>query len=211
MPAMRALFTGYPSGLNAALHDPAATEIGNTPIARDAIRSPEAQERIERFALSCRFWKDIPAGEQLALMTLRRSEITTAVVEKLRKGTARASQRDYWNVMRAGLAQRHARGFLMLTPQGRRQADAIAVEAARGLGLHFFTTGHNRLHNFVRCCCGWSHYFTAPLARVAACNTEWMGRHILEALGDDGLEDFKNVYGDQPDDGIDGEFEEHAP
>lgn len=125
--------------------------------------------------------RGLTPGQQLALLSVRRSALSREVVAKLKVSTVRASQKDYATIIAKGLAIRHgSRKFLIVTYQGKVAADAIAQAAAKDLEIHFFFTGHSRLSNWIKCACGWSHCYTAAHHHVARCNAEWMGKHLRE-------------------------------
>ena len=93
--------------------------------------------------------------QQMALLTVRRSDLCREVVCKLMHSTVRPSELDYIELTKRGLIQRQGTRRIV-TYLGKRRADRIANELARELGLHFFTVGHDRLHNRISCTCGWS-------------------------------------------------------
>lgn len=105
---------------------------------------------------------NLTAGQQLALLKLRRSDLARELVETIERGTTRATGADYDELERRGLAvKKPGSTFRIVSYVGKVRADALARESAKVLGLHFFTTGSDRLHNIVNCCCGWSTRYTA--------------------------------------------------
>lgn len=73
-------------------------------------------------------------SQQLAAMTLRNSELSQAVVAKLRNSTVRASGPDYTFLVDERYAIRKGIGY-ELTPMGRFKADEFARERARELEI----------------------------------------------------------------------------
>jgi hypothetical protein len=117
--------------------------------------------------------------QQMALLTIRRTDLCQEIVRKLMHSTVRASEIDYLELTKRGLIARQGTRRIV-TYLGKRRADHIANELARELGLHFFTLGRDQLHYKIFCCCGWSHHYTANFAHAARCNGEWMAKHLRD-------------------------------
>lgn len=101
---------------------------------------------------------DLPLQQQIALLTLRKSESALACVSALRRqGTAvSASRSDYAALASIRLAVLKADGWHQLTPQGHWQANRLATALAKKLGLHITTTGGDAWNDFTAACtCGW--------------------------------------------------------
>ena len=123
---------------------------------------------------------ELTPGQQLALFTLRRSDLCREIVDMLKRSTVRATEADFDNLIRRGYAQHHHSGKRIVTYVGKLRCDTLAKQAARELGLHFFTVGSDRLHQKLFCTCGWSHHYSASWSHVARCNAEWMGKHLRD-------------------------------
>ena len=96
--------------------------------------------------------------QQLALLAMRRSELSEAVRAELRqRGTPGPWGRNFYELARLGLAV-HSGSFHVLTPRGRYSADKLALETARKLGMHIVTYNFGRPGSAARayCTCGWS-------------------------------------------------------
>ena len=90
-------------------------------------------------------------GETIALLELRCSSISMAVVRKLKHSTARASAKDYVSLRERGYAKREpGEIFHTITPKGLYKAGALARELAKLLEIkpaeyasHSKPYGHN--------------------------------------------------------------------
>jgi hypothetical protein len=123
----------------------------------------------------------LTAGQQLALLITRRSTLSSAVVDKLKRSTAKASPHDFDHLVRRGLAQRHASGrFLIVTFTGKLQADRIASALARDLKLHFFVTGGGRYSGYVACMCGWKYSHSRNEGHERSAFARRMSQHLAE-------------------------------
>lgn len=118
-------------------------------------------------------------SQQLALITIRRSDLCRELVDKLMHSTVRASEEDYRELTKRGLIQRQG-SKRIVTFLGKMRADREAKALAKEFGLHFFTVGHDRLHNRISCTCDWSHYYTASRYHVRRVNAEWMAKHLRD-------------------------------
>ena len=117
-------------------------------------------------------------GQQLALLTMRHSELSEAVLAKLAQaGTPRAQGRHFYELARLDLAIRSPKGsFHILSPRGRYEADRIGRAIARQIGLHVvdYDLGAPGRAASARCPCGWSSFrraygnFLLSLTRDAA-------------------------------------------
>lgn len=94
--------------------------------------------------------------QQMALLTIRRTELCQEIARKLMHSTVRASEGDYLELTKRGLITRQGTRRIV-TYLGKRRADRIANELARELGLHFFSPGGRRFETFVVCSCGWKY------------------------------------------------------
>jgi len=99
-------------------------------------------------------------GQQLALLAMRRSELSELVRAELRqRGTPGPWGRNFYELARLNLAEQRGR-FHVLTPKGRFAADRLALETARRLGMHVVTYNFGRPGSAARayCTCGWSTF-----------------------------------------------------
>jgi hypothetical protein len=97
-----------------------------------------------------------PLPRQMALLRLRHSSMSIPVLAALMRGTARPGQRDYFDLMRSGYAIKRfdgTRGALILTPRGRRDADALARAWAKELRLHILVHGEDTFNCTGHCTC----------------------------------------------------------
>lgn len=85
--------------------------------------------------------EDLPPSQQLALLTLRRSELSKEIVTKLYHSTVRATPRDYEDLVQRRLATREGNLSHKLTPMGHTKANMLARELATTLGIK--TTTHH--------------------------------------------------------------------
>lgn len=77
----------------------------------------------------------LTAGQQLALLKLRRSDLARELVETIERGTTRATGADYDELERRGLAVRKPGStFRIVSYVGKVRADALARESAKVLG-----------------------------------------------------------------------------
>lgn len=123
-----------------------------------------------------------PAGRQLALFSLARTETTRAVADALKaRSTARASQRDYAFLIASGIAAKQTSGrnqFLALDRGWRIEADNHARELARDLDLHIFKEIPNRFSIALYCTCGWSCSLSRNEGHITGHAMRAKGRHI---------------------------------
>jgi hypothetical protein len=108
-------------------------------------------------------------GQQLALLAMRRSELSEAVLKKLHQaGTAKAQGRHFYELARLNLAEHNGR-YHVLTPKGRFAADRLALETARQLGMHIVTYNFGRPGSAARayCTCGWSTFRSRAVGNYA--------------------------------------------
>lgn len=123
-------------------------------VAHRALFNPEVRSReiaTERYVPSC---LQRSAGQQLALLKLRRTRYAKECIAILERGTARASQSDYAVIIASGLARKHDLGWLVLTATGRAVAETLSFEIAKAFGLHHFRETGGRYQNTVICSCG---------------------------------------------------------
>jgi hypothetical protein len=98
--------------------------------------------------------------QQLALLAMRRSELSEAVRAELRqRGTPGPWGRNFYELARMGYADHNGR-YHVLTPKGRFTADRLALDTARKLGMHVVTYNFGRPGSVARayCTCGWSTF-----------------------------------------------------
>lgn len=103
---------------------------------------------------------DLSPSQQLALLTLARTELSRMCVAALQRSTVRATAIDYFHLQQAGLAIRE-RGsrWHEITPRGKWRADSLARIVARDLSLHLIIrSGGGRYESSVSCTCGKFHY-----------------------------------------------------
>lgn len=72
--------------------------------------------------------------QQMAMLILRKTDLSNAVVNKLMHSTVRASEQDYQFLLDERLAK-HNGIRRMLTPMGQFKADEFARELAREYGI----------------------------------------------------------------------------
>lgn len=119
-----------------------------------------------------------PAGQQMAMLTLRRSDISKACIEAMKaQGHPSPARDDYATLQSLQLAELKADGWHKLTPQGHFQADRLARNLAKRLGLHLVTTGGDSWNDFTaRCTCGWgTHLSRKEPYRIMR---GWIGQHL---------------------------------
>jgi hypothetical protein len=117
--------------------------------------------------------------QQMALLTVRRTDLCQEVVRKLTHSTMRASEIDYLELTKRGLIARQGTRRIV-TYLGKRRADRIANELAKELSLHFFCTGARRFESYVACSCGWSYSHS----RNEGHERRAFGRRMAEHLRD---------------------------
>lgn len=99
-------------------------------------------------------------GQKQALLVMRKSETSRAVLEQLRAlGQLATGGADYYALAGLGLAINKG-AFHVLSPNGRWRADNIAIAYARELKLHLLTFNHGGPGRaaYVRCTCGFVAY-----------------------------------------------------
>ena len=100
-------------------------------------------------------------GQKIALLKMRGSDWSKAVLRKLKQlGKGDVSGGDFYAVARLGFATQ-AGSYHVLTPQGRRRADGIAMDIARAIGMHtmtYYLGGTGRHAARAQCTCGWSAF-----------------------------------------------------
>lgn len=69
-------------------------------------------------------------GQQLALLTVRQSDLSQRVINKLMHGTARPGRSDYDHLRSIGYAERQSNGLHAITPRGQWHADNLARDLA---------------------------------------------------------------------------------
>lgn len=74
-------------------------------------------------------------SQQLALLQLRGSELSSAVVARLKHSTVRSGPSDHEALLSMQLILMHRNGKYKLTPRGHFRANAIARELAPTLGI----------------------------------------------------------------------------
>lgn len=102
---------------------------------------------------------DLPTAQHVAILLLRKSDLSLACVSKLRELHApHPTEVDYLALAQAGLIMRSPAGVRMLTPIGKCAADSLALEISRKHQLHVFTYDRSASGGawFVRCSCGFS-------------------------------------------------------
>lgn len=104
-------------------------------------------------------------GQKVALLKMRRSDWSDAVLDHLRAfGRDDCSGEDYRALARVRLAIKNPRGFHELTISGKAVANVIAVQLARQEGLHAVTVDlHRSGAPGARCTCGWATYRTRAI------------------------------------------------
>lgn len=97
-------------------------------------------------------------GRQMALMTWARTDLTRAVVEKLKSSsTVRAGRNDYGFLIATGFAERKhgPRGqYFVLSRDGQARARNCARLVARSFDMHLPLYSEERYNATVRCTCG---------------------------------------------------------
>lgn len=84
--------------------------------------------------------RDLTPGQQLALLTIRKSYLSDRVIEKLRRSTVRAIQSDYDTLIDNRLIRRKGISYEIL-PLGLFKANNLARELARQLGIAYTSGG----------------------------------------------------------------------
>lgn len=118
-----------------------------------------------------------PMGQQMAMLTLRRSDVSKACLEAMKAQGVKTTAADYGTLQSLQLAELKADGWHRLSPQGHFQADRLARNLAKRLGLHLVTTGGDSWNDFsARCTCGWSRWLSRkePYRVMRG----WIGQHL---------------------------------
>jgi hypothetical protein len=124
-------------------------------------------------------------GQAIALLTMRRSDWSKAVLAHLRAfGRDTCSGDDFRTLAKMGFAISKG-SYHVLTPSGRWKADIVAMDLARAEGMHAITYDLGNLHKAaaVKCTCGHVIYKSRHLPN-------WMialsraGRAHLESVGE---------------------------
>jgi len=119
-------------------------------------------------------------GQQLALLVMRRSDLSKAVLGKLVQARSPGPEgRHFYEVARVGLAT-HRGTFHLLTPRGRYEADRIGREMARELGLHVISYDLGGPGRAARasCACGWSAFRTRAIPSYLVMLNRDAGHHL---------------------------------
>ena len=119
-------------------------------------------------------------GQQLALLVMRRSDLSKAVLGKLVQArTPGPAGRHFYEVARLGLATHHG-SFHRLTPRGFYEADRVAREMARTLELHVVTYDLGGPGRAARasCSCGWSAFRTRAIPSYLVTLHRDAGHHL---------------------------------
>ena len=127
----------------------------------------------------------LTAGQQVALLKMRGSDWSKAVVQHLKAfGRADCDGADYRALAAAGFAVNKG-SFHVLTSQGRWLADRVACDIARSEGLHVVTYDlfpRSRGAASAKCTCGWCTYVSRTFASYVV-QLGSFGRHHLEHVG----------------------------
>ena len=122
-------------------------------------------------------------GQQLALLAMRRSELSQAVLKQLAQAASAGPQgRHFYEAARLGLAI--SRGaFHLLTPRGRFEADRIGREIALRHGMHVvsYDLGGPGRAASARCACGWSAFRTKAISSYLVTLTRDAQHHLRHA------------------------------
>lgn len=133
--------------------------------------------------------RDLPQGEQLALLKLRRNEICGAVYEQLiENGACHPDRRCFAPLVAEGYAIKKANGFHDITPRGMYAANELATILARELSVHCLIEGSSiRAETSFKCSCGkWST--TLPRCTHATSNARRaFARHLATVEGTERL------------------------
>jgi hypothetical protein len=128
--------------------------------------------------------------QQLALLTMRRSELSEAVRAELRqRGTPGPWGRNFYELARLNLAE-HNGSFHILTQRGRYLADRLALETARRLGIHVITYNLGGRGSAARayCTCGWSTFRSRAVGNYLGMlqrDAEYHRRHVEQERDED--------------------------
>lgn len=129
----------------------------------------------------------LTAGQEIALLRMRRSDWAAAVVEHLISlGRADCAIEDYRALAAAGLAVNKG-SFHVLTSRGRWRADQVAIELARAEGMHVITYDFGRTGRAAKaasacCTCGWQTFKSRAIPSYLI-QTVRAGRRHLEHVG----------------------------
>ncbi len=119
-------------------------------------------------------------GQQLALLVMRRSDLSKAVLGRLVQArTPGPAGRHFYEVARMELAI-HQGSFHQLTPRGRYEAERIAREIARALELHVVTYDLGGPGRAARasCSCCWSVFRTRAISSYLVMLSRDADRHL---------------------------------
>lgn len=86
-------------------------------------------------------------GQQLALLTIRKSDLADRLVQKLQRGTVRPSGPDYQALATLGYAMADARRLHAITPRGQWKADEMARHLAKQMNVPLRTQWESRQAN----------------------------------------------------------------
>lgn len=125
--------------------------------------------------------------QQLALLAMRRSDLSAVLAKLAQAGTARAPGRCFYELAQLGLAVRSPRGtFHILSPRGRYEADRVGREIARQFGLHVisYDLGGPGRAACARCPCGWAAFRTRAIGSYLISLTRDAAFHMARVAGE---------------------------
>lgn len=124
--------------------------------------------------------RSLPLAQQIALLTLRGTELARACISRLRAdGAPSPCELDYIALAQARLSMRYSGNRRALTPIGKFRADDIARAIARENSIHVMSYGEGRGFQFVKCSCG--EFFTSHATAVPGAALKVVragGRHL---------------------------------
>lgn len=98
---------------------------------------------------------DLPVGQKIALLKLRRGEVAGAILGHLRAMSAPDPEKADWRALIAEGRIARVDGALRLTPAGMWVASAILRDYARRFGVHAVSL-RTAYRPHASCTCGWA-------------------------------------------------------
>lgn len=123
-------------------------------------KKPSPAEQLKRDVPAYLPPAELPPGEKLALLTMRRGELALIVAERMKgNGVFFPDMRDYRSLASRGYCRKNpGERYHYLTTPGIYAADTVALAGAKQFGLHYLRAlGNHRAYKTFACTCGkWS-------------------------------------------------------
>lgn len=123
---------------------------------------------------------DLPIGQKLALLTMRRGELAEEVLAACKECLIHPPRLHHFRALVEGGYAIRPGQYHRLTPMGSSAANDVARAMARQLGIHRFTTGGGRFYHTLYCTCGYSGSHSRNEGHWESAQMRMMSRHLAE-------------------------------